>query len=306
MVSRRAVVILNPLSGSGMYQPTVRRAARERLIDVRELRTGHRAEALARDAVREGAKVLIAAGGDGTVSAVAAVAVEHDIPLVVVPCGTRNHFAKDCGADVTDPAGELAALEDGHEMRIDVGTINGQVFLDNVSVGFYAAMVSDPDYRRRRIRVAARYVQRALFRGRPRTSLNMPVPPRVVAPEQVLVALVSNNAYFPGVAPGPALRPRLDEGMLWVYLMGLPGAHRPLSARVTRGTGRLISGRTLVAAWPTAQQTMTTDSSSIPVGVDGEPAELDTPLEFTICPRALRLLQPKRNEPVDRQFSLRW
>ena len=62
MVSRRAVVILNPLSGSGMCQPTVRRAARERLIDVRELRTGYRAEALARDAVREGAKVLIAAG----------------------------------------------------------------------------------------------------------------------------------------------------------------------------------------------------------------------------------------------------
>lgn len=289
-----------------MHQPTVRRAARERLIDVREMRTGHRAEALARDAVREGAKILIAAVGDGTVSAIAAVAVEHDIPLVVVPCGTRNHFAKDCGADVTDPAGELAALEDGHEIRVDVGTINGQVFLDNVSIGFYAAMVRDPDYRRRRIRVAARYVQRAVFPGRPRTSLHMPVPPRVVAPEQVLVALVSNNAYFPGVAPGPALRPRLDEGMLWVYLMGLPGAHRRLPARVARGTGRLITGRTLVAAWPTAQQTMTTDSSSIPAGVDGEAAELDTPLEFTICPRALRLLQPKRNEPVDRQFSLRW
>lgn len=239
-------------------------------------------------------------------SAVAAVAVEHDIPLVVVPCGTRNHFAKDSGADVTYPAGELAALEDGHEIRVDVGMVNGQIFLDNVSVGFYAEMVRDPAYRRCRIRVAARYVQRALFGGRRRASLRMPVPPRVVAPEQVLVALVSNNAYFPGVAPGPALRPCLDEGMLWVYLMGLPGAHRPLPARVVRGTGRLISGRTLVAAWPTAQQTMTTDNFSIHVGVDGEPAELDTPLEFTICPRALRLLQPKRNEPVDRQFSLRW
>ena len=54
MVSRRAVLILNPLSGSEMYQPTVRRAARERLIDVREVRTGYRAEALTRDAMREG------------------------------------------------------------------------------------------------------------------------------------------------------------------------------------------------------------------------------------------------------------
>jgi hypothetical protein len=59
----------------------------------------------------------------------------------VVPCGTRNHFAKDCGADIADPAGELAAIEDGHEVRVDIRTVNGQVFLNNVSVGFYAAMV---------------------------------------------------------------------------------------------------------------------------------------------------------------------
>ena len=110
------MLILNSLSGSGRHQPTVRRAARDRLIDVRQLRASHRAEALARDAVHDGAQVLLAAG-DGTVSAVAAVAVEHNIPLVVVPCGTRNHFAKDSWADVTDPAGELAALDDGDEIR---------------------------------------------------------------------------------------------------------------------------------------------------------------------------------------------
>jgi hypothetical protein len=54
------------------------------------------------------------------------------------------------------------------------------------------------------------------------------------------------------------------------------------------------------------RQTMLTDTPSIPVGVDGEAAELNTPLELTIRPGALRLLQPSRNEPVDRQFSLRW
>src|SRR2546421_12643157 len=124
MVSSPAVLILNPLSGFGIHQPTVRCAARERLIDVREVRTGYRAEALARDAVREGVKALVAAGGDGTVSAVAAVAVEHDIPLVVVPCGTRKHFAKDCGADVTDPAGGLGAPGGGPRMTGRVGARN--------------------------------------------------------------------------------------------------------------------------------------------------------------------------------------
>jgi diacylglycerol kinase family enzyme len=256
--------------------------------------------------VEQGAQVLVAAGGDGTVSAVAGVAAERDVPLVVVPCGTRNHFAKDCGADITNPVAQLAAIEDGHEMRIDVGTVNGRVFLDNVSVGFYAAMVRDPQYRERRLRVAMRYVQRALLWGRRRASLRTSVPHRVATPEQVLAILVSNNAYSPGVAPRSALRPRLDEGRLWVYLLGLPGAGRPLPARLMRGTGRLISGRALIAAWPTTQQRMTTDTASIPVGIDGEAAELTTPLEFTIRPGALRLLQPAANEPEQRQFSLRW
>ena len=299
-------VILNPAAGAGRHQPGVRRAARAQRFDVREVSAGYGAGALAQEAVDEGADVLVAAGGDGTVSAVAGVAAEHDVALVVVPCGTRNHFAKDCGADVIDPTGQLAAIENGHEMRIDVGTVNGRVFLNNVSVGFYAAMVRDPEYRRRHIRVAARYARRAVFWGGRSASLRTSVPRRVVTPEQLLVALVSNNAYSPGVAPSPALRPRLDEGRLWVYLLGLPGADRPLPARVVRGTGRLISGRALVAAWPTTRQTMTTDTPSIPVGVDGEAVELNTPLEFTVRPGALRLLQPSRNEPVDRQFSLRW
>lgn len=260
MAYTSVTVILNPAAGSGTHQSGVRRAAEARQLDVRELHAGDRAGALAWEAVEQGAQVLVAAGGDGTVSAVAG----------------------------------------------DVRTVNGGVFLDNVSVGFYAAMVGDPQYRERRLRVAMRYAQRALLWGRRRASLRTSVPHRVATPEQVLAILVSNNAYSPGVAPRSALRPRLDEGRLWVYLLGLPGAGRPLPARLVRGTGRLISGRALIAAWPTTQQRMTTDTASIPVGIDGEAAELTTPLEFTIRPGALRLLQPAANEPEQRQFSLRW
>jgi diacylglycerol kinase family enzyme len=209
-------VILNPAAGSGRHQSDVRRAAQARQLDVREVHAGDRAGALAREAVEQGAQVLVAAGGDGTVSAVAGVAAERGVPLVVVPCGTRNHFAKDSGADTTNPVGQLAAIEDGQEMQVDVGTVNGRVFLDNVSVGFYAAMVRDPQYRERRLRVAMRYAQRALLWGGRRASLRTSVPHRVATPEQVLAVLVSNNAYSPGVAPPLALRPRLDESRLWV------------------------------------------------------------------------------------------
>jgi diacylglycerol kinase family enzyme len=306
MAGLRIALVLNPASGSGVHQPAVHQVARAMQADVREVRDGHGAARLAREAVRDGARVLVAAGGDGTVSAVAQVALEHGVPLGVVPCGTRNHFAKDTGADISAPARHLATLAEGDEVQVDVGMVNGRAFLDNVSVGFYAEMVRDPDYRRRRVRVAARYAHRALLRSGRRTSLRTTVPGRVALPEQVLFVLVSNNAYSPGVAPRPALRSRLDEGSLWVYLLGLPGADRPFTSRLVRGTGRLIGGRAVVAAWPTTRQTMTTESASIPVGIDGEPVELATPLEFTIRAGGLRLLQAPTNAPVERRISLRW
>jgi diacylglycerol kinase family enzyme len=306
MAIPRVGVVLNPRSGSGIHQPRVRRVAQELWVDVREVPAGAGPADLARAAVDDGAQILAAAGGDGTVSAVAGVAVTRDVPLVVVPCGTRNHFAKDCGADVLDPAGDLAAIEDCYEVRVDVGTVNGRVFLDNASVGFYAAMVRDPAYRDRRVRVAARYVRRAVSRAGRCASLSTSVPARVTAPDQVLVALVSNNAYSLGVAPGGALRPRLDEGRLWVYLVGLPGPDRPFPRRLVGGTGRLLIGRAWIAAWPTTHQTITTRTGSVPIGVDGEAVELDAPLDFDVLPGALRVLRRTPPDPVERQFSLRW
>jgi diacylglycerol kinase family enzyme len=298
--------VVNPRSGAGVHQAHVRRVARERGLDVREVRAGADPSELARAAVEDGAEVLAAAGGDGTVSAVAGVAVARDVPLLVVPCGTRNHFAKDCGADITDPAAALATIEGGDERRVDVGTVNGRVFLDNVSVGFYAAMVRDPDYRHRRLRVAARYVRRAVFRSGRSASLCTSVPARVTAPDQLLAALVSNNAYSPAAAPRGALRPRLDEGILWIYLVGLPGIDRPLAARLMGGTRRLLLGRPWIAAWPTAHQTIRLPTGAVPVGVDGEAADLAAPLEFAVRPGALRILHPARPDPVDRRFVLRW
>ena len=76
------------------------------------------------------------AGGDGSVAAVAGVAVERDLPLVVVPTGTLNHFARDLGLDLARPLAALDAFASGHhERRVDVGRINGRLFINNVSLG---------------------------------------------------------------------------------------------------------------------------------------------------------------------------
>ena len=84
------------------------------------------------------------AGGDGSQALVASVAMAADVPLVCVPAGTRNHFALDLGMDRNDVLAALDAFGAAVERRIDLGTVNGRVFVNNVSLGVYAKIVRSP------------------------------------------------------------------------------------------------------------------------------------------------------------------
>src|SRR5207244_7920258 len=116
------------------------------------LRRGEDAVALAQAA---DAAALGVAGGDGSLAAVAAVAIERDLPFVCIPAGTRNHFARDLGLDRDDPLAALAAFS-GPERRIDVGRAGDRLFLNNVSLGLYARLVHRREQHRRRREALAR------------------------------------------------------------------------------------------------------------------------------------------------------
>lgn len=298
----RVCLILNARSGGGVSQPVVRAYAEQRGWDVRQVGPG--ADPLALAGAAE-ADVLVAAGGDGTISAVAQVAVGRDLPLVVVPCGTRNHFAADIGLDPTRPEAALVAVDDGVERSVDVGSVNGRLFLNNVSIGPYSSVVQDPRYRNHRVAVLMRYVFRAALGGGEPLTLSLTTGPRVQLPAHVLTLLIANNAYSPGVAPGPALRPRLDEGMLWVHVLGVDDRHGPVLGRFVRTAASILVGSAKVAAWPTATQLVGCDRPRVRIGIDGEAATLDAPLEFVSRPGALRLLTPSRAAAVPVSIQLR-
>ncbi|HEV2742908.1 MAG TPA: acylglycerol kinase family protein, partial [Rubrobacter sp.] len=100
-----AHLILNPASGgAAALLRRLTRAARERGIRVRALATGEDARHAALEAADDGAKALAVVGGDGSVAAVAGAAVERGLPLVVVPTGTLDHFARDLGLDLAPAA----------------------------------------------------------------------------------------------------------------------------------------------------------------------------------------------------------
>jgi diacylglycerol kinase family enzyme len=258
-------LIVNARAGSA--SPSIEElseAAAERGIAVHPFEAGEDVAEVARAA---DADALGVAGGDGSLAPVAAVAIERDLPFVCVPYGTRNHFARDLGLDRDDPIAALDAFS-GVERRIDVGRSNERVFLNNVSLGMYATLVHERERHRRRRQALARL--RAIgiaLRSRGERAFVVDG-----TPLRVRLLLVANNAYELDVL-SLGERDRLDEGLLHLYAAS--GVFRSgwTEQRGTRFTVDAPAGRMAAA-------------------IDGEPATLETPLEFRIDPLALRVLVP--------------
>ena len=101
-----------------------------------------------RDVAATGVDVIGMAGGDGSQAMVGTVAAEFGLSIMaVVPAGTRNHLALDFGIDRDDVVGALDAYGAAGRTRLDLADVNGHVFVNNVSLGLYAAVVRSPEYR---------------------------------------------------------------------------------------------------------------------------------------------------------------
>jgi diacylglycerol kinase family enzyme len=283
---RRPFLIMNPRSGGGKVTRFGLKDKAEALgaevvllegpgpVDVGEL---------ARQAVADGADLLGVAGGDGTQALVAGIAAEHDIPLLVISAGTRNHFALDLGLDREDPSRCLDALGDGVELRVDLGVIADRPFVNNASFGAYAAVVQSPAYRNDK-RGTTLDLLPGLLAGHQG--------PRLVARagsvtvEGPQAVLVSNNVYGMGDIAGLGRRARMDRGILGVFAVTVTSAVQ--AAGLVRGTQ--ARGLTRLAG---REVVVDADASQIPVGVDGEALLLDTPVRCTVQPAALRVRVPR-------------
>ena len=147
---------MNPWSGGGkVKQFNLVEEAKRRGIEPILLERGLDLRQLALAAVERGADTIGMAGGDGSQAIVAQVAWEHDLPYVCVPAGTRNHLALDLGLDRDDVTGALDGYTQGIERTIDLATVNGKVFVNNVSIGIYAEIVQSDRYRDAKMKTAA-------------------------------------------------------------------------------------------------------------------------------------------------------
>jgi diacylglycerol kinase family enzyme len=230
------------------------------------------------------------AGGDGSLGAVAGVALERDRPLVVVPFGTRNHCARDLGLDPDDPLAALAAFR-GQEHAVDVGVVDGRIFLNNVSLGIYASFVHDPERKtRNRLTAFLRMLPAAFGRSRQPLSLAFDVDGR---PEErtALIVLVANNDYGGDTLAELGKRDRLDEGLLHVYVLE-PVGRAALAALLGKAARARADEAEGLVEWTCERVTISSRRSRVHAAVDGEPVVLAPPVELAIRPRALRVLLP--------------
>ena len=157
------------------------------------LQRGDDLETLARDAVRAVPTRLGMAGGDGSQAIVAGVAMEHDLPFVCIPAGTRNHLALDLGVDRDDVVGSLEAFIDGYERRIDLGLVNGRVFVNNVSLGVYAEIVQSDAYRDQKLKTAGDMLPELFGPGSETFDFDLESADGPI--DDACMVLVSNNVY---------------------------------------------------------------------------------------------------------------
>ena len=288
------VLICNPWSGGGkVARFGLVGLAREMGVEVVMLDHGLDLETLARDAVAHGADCLGMAGGDGSQALVASIAVEHDLPFVVVSAGTRNHFALDLGIDRDDPRRSLDGFRDGIERRIDYATVGDRLFVNNVSLGIYATIVQQEGYRDAKAETTRALLPEMLGRTDEPFDLQFTMPEGTEVDGAFLIQ-VSNNPYVLGATLDASQRRRLDTGTLGVVA-------------ITAATGREAAQVVTLSALGQRRRSrnwheFTTDrfevrsrSGKAFAGVDGEALELDTPIDFQIHPGGLRLLVPEGN-----------
>jgi diacylglycerol kinase family enzyme len=254
------------------------------------------------ESIREIARdagLVVAAGGDGTVSAVAGVLAGGTVPMAVLPLGTLNHFAKDLGMplDLTEAA---AAIVAGVQQPIDVGEVNGRVFVNNSSIGLYPETVIHRDRERER---KGRSKWTAMVIAALRVLRRFPLlSARITAPGQALsvcttpLIFIGNNEYKVNVLE-LGERARLDRGKLSLYMMRCKGRLYMFWLMVRAILGRLDAVRDFEAV-ATTEVTVRLRERHLMVALDGEVTKLRSPLHYRIRPGALTVIAPPRNQPA--------
>jgi diacylglycerol kinase family enzyme len=299
-MSEGVEVIINAAAGGGAQDGETARAVEAAFeacgvsAHVSVAREGDDVKEFVRRALSNGARAVVAGGGDGTVGSVAGALVGTDRPLGVLPLGTLNHFAKDLRIPV---ALEEAARNvcEGEVVSVDVGEVNGHVFVNNSSLGLYPRIV------RRRAKLQEREgsgkwsaflrASLAVLRRYPFMSVRLDADGQQIARKTPFVFVGNNEYQVENLQLGA--RSCLDAGRLSLYVAHRTGRLGLLRLAASALFGRLREAHDFDALCAREIWVETRRPRRIPVATDGEVTVLSTPLHYRIRPGALKVIVPK-------------
>lgn len=246
----------------------------------------------AKQALRDKVDAIVAGGGDGTINAVASVVAGSNMPFGVLPLGTLNHFAKDIGVPLTlDEAVQNVAT--GMVIAVDVGEVNGRIFLNNSGLGLYPDIVHDREKQQSRLGrgkwLAAMWASVAALRRYPFLQLTLCIKGENHQRSTPFVFIGNNEYSMAGLSIGE--RATLQDGLLSVYVAQRPGRLGLLRFGWRALFGKLAAERDFDAML-CDQFDITTHHKRLRVATDGEVTVMQTPLKYKIRPADLRVIVP--------------
>ena len=289
MSERKIPAFVNAAAGSAD-------AAREALdasdkFDVREVAPERLADAI-RAAIHEGAPRVLVAGGDGTIATAGTELLSGTTELAILPGGTLNHFARDLGIS-TEPLDALELAHTGTSRGVDVGMVNGRIFLNTSSVGAYVHFVRMREYLEERFgyRLASAIAAfRILFQlHNLAVELEVDGVRRIYRSPLVFIGVGERELQV------PSLGNRVADGKRGLHVLIVKGRGRArLLALALNATARGVK----TAARSPELDSFIVDRCTIAMkgrhsfAVDGELVTLASPLTYEIRHNALRVVCP--------------
>jgi diacylglycerol kinase family enzyme len=249
--------------------------------------------AAAKEAVAGPEEIIVAGGGDGTISTIAAQVAGSDKILAVLPLGTLNHFAKDLRIPL-ELEKAVRTIADRNVARVDVGEVNGRVFLNNSSIGIYPHVVHHRDVERARLRIgkwpAFAWAALSIFRRFPFIDLRIEIEGKALR-RQTAFLFIGNNPYeMTGFRIGK--RSRIDTGKLGLYLTHRVGRWGMIRLTLRALLGHLSQEKDF-EAYRVTEACIETHRRLVLVAADGEVRWMEAPLRYRSRPGALRVIVPR-------------
>ncbi len=276
---------------------TIEKAFAARGVEARVLpaQSGADVVELAEQSSHGDADVIVAAGGDGTISSVASAILDSGKTLGVLPFGTFNHFAKDLRIPL-DIEGAIETIAAGHVAEIDLGEVNGRIFINNSSLGLYPSIVREREKQQRLGSgkwPAFMWAAFSVLRRYPFLDLRLKVK------EQELVTVtpfvfVGNNEYEMETL-NIGSRSMLNSGYLSLYMTRRTGRLGLIRLALLALLGKLRQENDFVAT-TTDEVAIATKKRRVRVALDGEVTVMEPPLRYRIRPGALRVIVPATDD----------